>query len=75
MSEGFEENAEFFELTYQDPALVSLGRKFTAVAPLLSMKAGAQGPRIDSIPDKGVGGAGGRHVRNPAQHGGMVRTS
>ena len=35
MADGFEENAEFFNLTYEDPDLVGLGRKFEAVAPLL----------------------------------------
>jgi adenine-specific DNA-methyltransferase len=47
MSEGFEENAEFFDLTYEDPDLVSIGRKFAAVAPLLWLKAGGVGQRID----------------------------
>lgn len=49
MSEGLEENVEFFELSYEDPALVSMGRKFHAIAPLLWMMAGARGPRIDAI--------------------------
>lgn len=49
MAEGFEENIEFFELTYEDPNLVSLGRKFNAIAPLLWMVAGARGARIDAI--------------------------
>ncbi|WP_341358478.1 hypothetical protein V5H98_11835 [Georgenia sp. M64] len=49
MAEGFEENVEFFELTYEDPALVSLGRRFHAIAPLLWLKAGARGIRIDEI--------------------------
>jgi adenine-specific DNA-methyltransferase len=46
MSEGFEENAEFFDLTYEDPDLVSIGRKFLAVAPLLWLKAGGVGQKI-----------------------------
>ncbi|MFF1818104.1 site-specific DNA-methyltransferase [Kribbella sp. NPDC058245] len=46
MSEGFEENAEFFSLTYEDPDLISLGRKFEAVAPLLWLKAGGYGAII-----------------------------
>ena len=53
MSEGFEENVEFFTLTYEDPVLVSLGRRFEAVAPLLWLRAGAVGERIDHIADEG----------------------
>ncbi len=49
MSEGFDENVEFFELTYEDPDLVSLGRKFEAIAPLLWLKAGARGGRVDEL--------------------------
>jgi adenine-specific DNA-methyltransferase len=49
MAEGFAENIEFFELTYEDPNLVSLGRRFSAIAPLLWMVAGARGTRIDAI--------------------------
>jgi adenine-specific DNA-methyltransferase len=59
MRDGFEENLEFFQLTYEDPDLVQLGIAFTAVAPLLWLTAGAQGPRIDAVdgpwalPDEG----------------------
>lgn len=53
MAEGFEENIEFFELTYEDPNLVSLGRKFSAIAPLLWMVAGARGARIEFIDPSG----------------------
>jgi adenine-specific DNA-methyltransferase len=53
MSEGFEENVEFFKLTYEDNQLVRLGRKFHAIAPLLWMRAGAEGRRIDELPDDG----------------------
>ena len=48
MSDGFDENVEFFTLTYEDPDVVRAGAAFAAVAPLLWLKAGAQGPRIDS---------------------------
>jgi adenine-specific DNA-methyltransferase len=51
MSDGFEENAEFFTLTYEDPDLVGLGRRFEAIAPLLWLKAGGQGIRIDKPVD------------------------
>lgn len=49
MANGFEENVEFFELTYEDRDRVSLGAAFEAVAPLLWLKAGAEGPRIDTV--------------------------
>lgn len=56
---GLSENIEFFELTYEDPDRVRLGADFAAVAPLLWMMAGAEGPRIDQVtetwdvPDQG----------------------
>ncbi|MGO4246280.1 site-specific DNA-methyltransferase [Paenarthrobacter sp. RAF54_2] len=53
MSEGFEENVEFFKLTYEDNHLVRLGKKFEAIAPIMWMRAGAQGERIDGLPDDG----------------------
>ncbi len=43
MADGFEENVEFFALTYEDPDLVQLGLAFEAVSPLLWLMAGAQG--------------------------------
>lgn len=46
-ADGFEENVEFFALTYEDPDLVSMGRAFEAIAPLLWLRAGAAGPRIE----------------------------
>ena len=51
MSAGFEENVEFFELTYEDPDRVSLDMAFSSVAPLLWLKAGALGRRIDKRAD------------------------
>jgi adenine-specific DNA-methyltransferase len=53
MAEGFTENAEFFTLTYEDPALVSLGRRFEAISPLLWLRAGAVGERIDHVAEEG----------------------
>ncbi|BCW12829.1 hypothetical protein NtRootA2_41440 (plasmid) [Arthrobacter sp. NtRootA2] len=53
MSAGLSENVEFFELTYEDPGLVSLGRRFTAVAPLLWLMAGAKGDRITEVSASG----------------------
>lgn len=49
MAEGFEENAEFFTLTYETPVSVSHNRAFARVAPLLWMRAGSEGRRIDAI--------------------------
>ena len=48
-SEGFDENLEFFDLTYEAPLRVASNREFTRVAPLLWMRAGANGRRIDDI--------------------------
>jgi adenine-specific DNA-methyltransferase len=53
MSDGFEENAEFFTLTYETPVAVSHNLAFGRVAPLLWMRAGSQGERIDSLPEEG----------------------
>lgn len=49
VAEGFEENVEFFRLDYLGRDDVSLGRSFEAVAPLLWLKAGGVGPRIEQI--------------------------
>ncbi|PTT21703.1 site-specific DNA-methyltransferase [Microbacterium sp. HMWF026] len=49
MAEGFQENAAFFTLTYESPFMVSTDRAFAAIAPMLWLRAGARGERIDSI--------------------------
>jgi len=49
MSEGFEENVEFFTLTYEAPLRVASNREFERVAPLLWLRAGSRGRRIDDI--------------------------
>jgi adenine-specific DNA-methyltransferase len=49
MADGFEENVEFFELTYLDHNSVARGKAFEAVAPLLWMKFGALGPIINKV--------------------------
>lgn len=46
MADGFEENAVFFDLTYQNPDAVELGAAFKEVAPLLWLRAGARGSMI-----------------------------
>jgi len=51
MAEGFEENVTFAELVYLDPDDVELGLAFAAVAPLLWLRAGAQGPIIEECLD------------------------
>jgi adenine-specific DNA-methyltransferase len=48
-AEGFDENFEFFELTYQDRNQIGRGKAFAAVSPLLWLKAGARGPRVDTV--------------------------
>ncbi len=49
LAAGLAENIEFLDLTYEDPDLVSIGRKFHAIAPLLWLKAGARGARVDEV--------------------------
>lgn len=53
MAEGFEENAEFFTLTYETPVSISHNRAFARIAPLLWMKAGSEGRCIDAEPKDG----------------------
>lgn len=47
MADGFAENVEFFTLTYENPALVELDLAFERIAPLLWMRAGSEGRRIE----------------------------
>jgi adenine-specific DNA-methyltransferase len=51
MAEGFEENVEFFTMTYESPRPVAHHRSFEAISPLLWLKAGAQGRRIEKPTD------------------------
>lgn len=53
MADGFEENAEFFTLTYETPVAVSYQTAFARVAPLLWLRAGSVGRRIDKLPAAG----------------------
>lgn len=53
MAEGFEENAEFFTLTYEGPVAVHHNLAFQRIAPLLWLRAGARGRRIDTLPEQG----------------------
>ena len=47
MAEGFEENVEFFTMTYEAPRPVAHNRAFEVIAPLLWLRAGSQGRRIE----------------------------
>nr|WP_237422008.1 DNA methyltransferase [Gordonia sp. SID5947] len=47
MADGFEENVEFFTLTYENAALVELDLAFERISPLLWLRAGAEGRVID----------------------------
>jgi adenine-specific DNA-methyltransferase len=49
MADGFQENVEFFSLTYEAPLRVASHRDFPKVAPLLWLRAGSTGRRIDSL--------------------------
>jgi adenine-specific DNA-methyltransferase len=49
MADGFDENVEFFTLTYEAPLRVASNREFAKIAPLLWMRAGSRGRRIDNI--------------------------
>lgn len=51
MADGFEENVEFFTLTYESPLRVEANYAFGRIAPLLWLRAGSQGRRIDDLPD------------------------
>ena len=53
MADGFEENVEFFTLTYEAPLRVASHREFGKIAPLLWMRAGSRGRRIDDISKNG----------------------
>ena len=47
MADGLAENTAFFTLTHEAPLPVAHNRAFKAIAPLLWLKAGARGRRID----------------------------
>ena len=53
MADGFEENAEFFTLTYEARSAVNHNLAFARIAPMLWLRAGAQGRRIDKLPAAG----------------------
>jgi adenine-specific DNA-methyltransferase len=49
IADGFEENVDFFTLTYEAPLRVASNREFTRIAALLWMRAGSRGRRIEDI--------------------------
>jgi adenine-specific DNA-methyltransferase len=53
MSQGFQENAEFFTLTYETPVAVGYNMAFARIAPLLWLRAGSRGKRINKLPSSG----------------------
>jgi adenine-specific DNA-methyltransferase len=53
IAEGFKENAEFFSLTYETPVSVTHNLAFGRIAPMLWMRAGSKGQRIDALPPSG----------------------
>ena len=53
MSEGFKENAIFFDLKYEDGKAIRLNMAFKEIAPLLWMKSGSKGRMIQDISPQG----------------------
>lgn len=53
MADGFEENAEFFTLTYEAKDAVNHNLAYARIAPMLWLRAGARGKRIDKLPVDG----------------------
>ncbi|MBM6779790.1 site-specific DNA-methyltransferase [Collinsella tanakaei] len=47
MADGLEENAVFYDLTYENPRLIEFGESFEAIAPLLWLRAGARGRCVE----------------------------
>ncbi|MBR9898083.1 MAG: site-specific DNA-methyltransferase [Gammaproteobacteria bacterium] len=53
ISDGLSENAEFFTLTYESPLAVSHNLAFERIAPILWLRAGSKGEKIEKIPTEG----------------------
>ena len=49
MADGFDENVEFFTLTYEAPLRVASNRDFDRLAPLFWLRAGSRGRRIVNV--------------------------
>ena len=53
MADGIEANAEFFTLTYEAKNAVNHNLAYARIAPMLWLRAGARGSRIDKLPPNG----------------------
>jgi adenine-specific DNA-methyltransferase len=53
MSDGFDENAAFFTLTYEAPLSVQHNRAFARIAAILWMRAGSEGRIISDLGEQG----------------------
>jgi adenine-specific DNA-methyltransferase len=53
MAQGLDENAEFFTLSYESHVAVGANFAFQRIAPLLWMRAGSAGCRINALPPDG----------------------
>lgn len=53
MADGFEENAEFFTLTYEAKSAVNHNLAYARIAPMLWLRAGGQGRCIEKLPPEG----------------------
>jgi len=51
LSDGFDENVEFFTLTYEAPLRLASHRDFERIGPLLWLRAGSKGRRIQDVTD------------------------
>jgi adenine-specific DNA-methyltransferase len=49
IADGFEENVGFFTMTYEAPLRVAAHRDFPKIAPLLWLRAGSRGRRIEDL--------------------------
>lgn len=73
IADGLRANIEFFDLAYLDRDTVALGTAFGAIAPVLWMKAGSLGPRVDTVSNSysiPVGGSYGV-LFNPSRRQGL----
>ncbi len=53
MADGLQENAEFFTLSYESPLAINHNVAFARIAPLLWLRAGSLGKRIEKLPAEG----------------------
>lgn len=48
--DGFQENVEFFTVSHEAPLRIRANRDFAKIAPLLWLRAGSRGERIEALP-------------------------